>query len=61
MTIECRQCRKTEEETHLSRCRVCFQHFCEEHTTVRGGVAFCSPGCATSFFSPDSDDDEGQA
>jgi hypothetical protein len=60
MDIQCHQCGKTENDTHLSKCRVCFQYFCEEHARERGGVAFCSEGCGTTFFNPDPDEAEGE-
>ena len=58
MNIKCRHCEKTEEDTHLNRCRACLQYFCDEHAAVRGGVMFCSDGCGTTFFDPDTEEDE---
>ena len=56
--IECHECQKTEEETLLIVCKVCHKRFCEDHSTKRGGVAFCSLGCGVFFFHDDEDDDE---
>lgn len=58
--IECCECQKTEAETLLVRCRICRNHFCEEHAVQKSGVSFCSLGCAQYFFHMEPDDEDAR-
>jgi hypothetical protein len=57
MDVECYQCKKTDEEGPIRKCRVCHKHFCEDHSASRSGVAFCSRGCSVYFFHTDEDEE----
>ena len=54
----CHECKKTDEETLLFTCKVCHKRFCEDHSTRRGGVSFCSLGCGIYFFHDDETSDD---
>lgn len=56
MESRCHSCDKTSEEVPLSKCPICFKYYCEAHGHDRGGVKFCSSGCAEYFFFGDPDD-----
>jgi hypothetical protein len=53
---ECYECHKSEDETTLQKCPICFKRFCEEHGYHRSGLRFCSSGCAEYFFFSEPDD-----
>lgn len=55
-TTSCFVCNKTDDETRLSKCPICFKYFCEEHACHRSGLRFCSKGCAEYFFFSEPDD-----
>jgi hypothetical protein len=52
----CHVCKKTPEELTLAKCPICLKYYCEIHSFDRGGVRFCSAGCAEYFFFGDPDD-----
>lgn len=54
--VECCECKKTEPETRLRKCPICFKHYCDDHAHQRSGVSFCSSGCAEYFFFADPDE-----
>jgi hypothetical protein len=56
MTNECHECHKSDEETKLEKCPICFKYFCEDHAYHRSGLRFCSSGCAEYFFFSDPDE-----
>ena len=56
MKILCHKCEKDEKQVKLERCRICFKHFCDEHSQQKSGVSFCSRGCAEFFFFVDPDE-----
>jgi len=56
MTSSCFVCNKTDDETRLSKCPICFKYFCEDHACHRSGLRFCSKGCAEYFFFSEPDD-----
>jgi hypothetical protein len=58
VNIECCHCQKTEDDADLRRCKVCRNHFCEDHAVHKSGIAFCSLGCAQYFFHVDPDEEE---
>ncbi len=53
---ECNQCKKTDRDTVLRKCPVCYKYFCDEHAHLMGGRTFCSSMCADFFFFSDSDE-----
>jgi hypothetical protein len=56
MTNECHECHKSDTETKLEKCPICFKYFCEDHAYHRSGLRFCSSGCAEYFFFSDPDE-----
>jgi len=56
MDIQCRVCKKGEDELRLRKCPICFKHHCEDHSVQRSGVYFCSRECADYFFFAEPDD-----
>ena len=56
MQNACWQCEKSSDETLLTKCPVCFKHFCEEHCHNMAGRPFCSSGCAEYFFFAEADE-----
>ena len=53
---ECVQCKKTEDETSLHKCPICFKYFCGEHAYLMSGRTFCSQPCAEFFFFSETDE-----
>ena len=56
--MQCIECNRTEDETTLHKCAICFKSFCEEHSYQVTGRMFCSRHCAEYFFFGDADEDE---
>ena len=56
--MECHECKRTDEETHLERCAICFKYYCEEHCYSWSNRTFCSKPCAEYFFFGDSDEED---
>ena len=52
----CGQCGKTDEQTTLRKCPICFKLFCDEHAYLMSGRTFCSQPCAEFFFFSESDE-----
>ncbi len=55
--MECVRCQKSDEDTHLLKCPICFKHVCEECQVNRHGRIFCSKICADLFFFGDEEDE----
>ena len=53
--IVCLTCKKTESETQLFKCPICFKHVCGEHAFNYSGRIFCNKHCADHFFFADED------
>ena len=53
--IACKVCKKTESETHLDKCPICFKYVCHEHAFNYSGRIFCDKHCADHFFFADED------
>ena len=53
--IVCRACQKTEAETHLHKCPICFKYVCGDHAFNYSGRVFCDKHCADYFFFADED------
>ena len=51
----CLICKKTEDETHLHRCPICFKHVCGTDAFNYSGRIFCGKHCADYFFFADED------
>ena len=51
----CTVCGKTEAETSLLKCPICFKHVCGEHAFHYSGRIFCGKHCADYFFFADED------
>ncbi len=54
--MNCSACEKSELETRLEKCPICFKLTCPECGTREYGRSFCSRRCADQFF---FGDDEG--
>ena len=54
--MECVHCKKSEEETRLSKCPICFKYYCDEHAFVASGRSFCSHFCAEYYFFADPEE-----
>ena len=52
----CITCQKTDEQTELTKCPICFKHFCSEHAFHFSGRIFCGKHCADYYFFADSED-----
>lgn len=53
---QCVTCQRTDQETDLQKCPVCFKYYCGEHTVNYSGRTFCSKHCADYFFFADDDE-----
>jgi hypothetical protein len=53
---ECVHCKKTDDETSLHKCPICFKYYCNEHAYLMSGRTFCSQPCAEFFFFSDADE-----
>lgn len=42
----------------LARCPLCHRTFCDDCGMRRGGLVFCSPGCAHLFFFGEEDEED---
>jgi len=56
--MNCITCSKSDEETTLQKCPICFKIVCLDCATHEYGRLFCGKTCAHSFFFGDDDDDE---
>jgi len=56
MTTKCCICERTDQETKLYKCPICFKYTCDEHVYRGSGREFCSIGCARYFFFGDEED-----
>ena len=54
-TAVCKTCNKTESDTSLYRCPICYKHVCGEHAFNFSGRIFCDKHCADYFFFADED------
>ena len=57
MATTCLNCQKSEEETSLQKCPICFKWVCMECGRREYGRIFCSQRCAHLFFFGDDDDE----
>jgi len=55
MEIKCYRCEATEDERSLTKCVICFRHYCADCAHDFNGRAFCSKHCAHFFFFGDED------
>ena len=55
----CLKCAVTEDDAYLVKCPVCHKMVCEDHKYSRSGRSFCTPGCASLFFTEEDDEGEG--
>jgi hypothetical protein len=53
---QCVHCNKTDDETKLSKCPICFKYYCNEHAYQMSGRTFCSQPCAEFFFFSETDE-----
>ena len=53
--IVCRTCNKSDSETQLYKCPICFKHVCGEHAFNYSGRVFCDKHCADYFFFAEED------
>ena len=53
--IACLKCQKTESETQLYRCPICFKYVCASDAFNYSGRIFCDKHCADYFFFADED------
>ena len=53
--IACLTCKKTEAETQLHRCPICFKYVCGDDAFNYSGRIFCGKHCADYFFFADED------
>ena len=53
--IACLKCQKSESETQLYRCPICFKHVCADDAFNYSGRIFCDKHCADYFFFADED------
>lgn len=53
--LACLTCHKTEAETALYKCPICFKHVCAEDAFNYSGRIFCGKHCADYFFFADED------
>jgi hypothetical protein len=51
----CLTCHKTEDETPLHKCPICFKYVCGEDAYNYSGRIFCGKHCADYFFFADED------
>ena len=56
-SMECIHCQKTEDDTHLMKCPICFKFVCEECQVNMHGRGFCSRICADLFFFGDDEEE----
>ncbi len=54
--LECVTCKKSDAETRLQKCPICFKYYCDEHGYSMSGRKFCSQFCAEYFFFAEPDD-----
>ena len=54
---KCHECGRSDTETRLRKCPICFKHFCDEHTHLWSGRPFCSSGCAEYFYFGEEDEE----
>jgi hypothetical protein len=59
-TVHCIQCDRSEDETRLEKCPICFKRFCSDHRYEMSGRGFCSTHCAQYFFFADPDDADNE-
>ncbi len=55
--MNCSACEKSEEETTLHKCPICFKWVCDECGKRDYGRIFCSRLCADQFFFGDDDEE----
>lgn len=53
--LVCVVCKKSENETQLHKCPICFKRVCNEHAFHYSGRIFCDKHCADYFFFNDED------
>ena len=51
----CLTCHKSENETQLHKCPICFKYVCSEDAFNYSGRVFCGKHCADYFFFADED------
>ena len=51
----CLTCHKSETETQLHKCPICFKYVCSEDAFNYSGRVFCGKHCADYFFFADED------
>jgi hypothetical protein len=54
-TNACLTCHKTEDETRLHKCPICFKYVCAEDAYNFSGRIFCGKHCSDYFFFADED------
>ncbi len=54
--MNCAVCQKSELETRLEKCPICFKWTCVECGRREYGRSFCSKKCADQFFFGDDED-----
>jgi hypothetical protein len=55
--MNCSVCEKSDLETSLQKCPICFKWVCEDCAKRDYGRVFCSRRCADGFFFGDDDED----
>jgi hypothetical protein len=55
--MNCSVCEKSDLETSLHKCPICFKWVCEDCAKRDFGRVFCSRRCADGFFFGDDDED----
>jgi hypothetical protein len=54
--MNCDKCQKSEVETTLQKCPICFKWACDDCGVRAYGRVFCSKRCADQFFFGDDDE-----
>jgi hypothetical protein len=54
--MECVVCNRTDQDTDLAKCPICFKLVCPDCATHAYGRQFCSKLCANQFFFGDDDE-----
>jgi hypothetical protein len=54
--LTCIVCQKSDEETTLHKCPICFKLVCDSCAVRSYGRAFCTKRCSDQFFHGDDDE-----
>jgi len=54
----CVRCGRSNQETKLAKCAICFKFYCRTCAVLRHGKNFCSNICADYFFFGDEEEND---